>query len=57
MALLDGPPIALAVRPVSTVVNSPTNDDPRCLEPPEPVVQTDGPLFETVTVARARHDV
>ena len=24
----------LAARPVSTVVNNPRNDDPRCLEPP-----------------------
>lgn len=32
--LTTQPPKALIIDPVSTLVNSPRNDDPRCLEPP-----------------------
>ena len=33
LALDPCPPEAVAIHPVSTLVNKPSNDDPRCIEP------------------------
>lgn len=43
--LLQPATTMLVAIPVSTYVNSPKNDDPKCVEPAEPVVPTQGGLF------------
>jgi putative SOS response-associated peptidase YedK len=52
-ALLGGTEMVLDLKAVSTLVNRPANDDPRCIEPPEMEI-TDGPLFESL--ARRKTD-